>query len=368
MALYIGLMSGTSMDGVDAALVDISADTTTLHAFISVPYPAELKQTLDAAVTSYPATPLETSLILNAKIGVFFAAVTKQLLAQTQRDAAEITAIGSHGQTVVHKPNDDPAYTLQIGDPSIIAHETGITTVADFRSGDVAAGGQGAPLVPAFHAAAFRSTAVDRFVVNIGGIANVTVLPADLGQPIIAFDTGPGNCLMDEWIREQRDLAYDEDGQWARQGTPSEAVLRTLLEDPYFKQPAPKSTGRDYFNLAWLREHLPQTEGPMAAADLQATLVALTATTVYEAISPYFFGPGEIYLCGGGAFNSALQHALREQADPVPVATTSALGIAPESVEATAFAMLAHHRMNEVRLPNVTGANAPVIAGGVWLP
>lgn len=278
--LYIGAMSGTSMDAVDAVLVELNDASVKLITTHSQALPTKLKNELIAL-----CTPSENEInrmgSLDIQVAEIFATTISHLLQKTDLTAKDIRAIGSHGQTVRHEPNGEFPFTLQIGDPNVLAEKTGITTIADFRRRDIAAGGQGAPLVPAFHNKAFRKAGEDRIVLNIGGIANITWLPADLNLPVIGFDTGPGNTLLDAWVFKNLQKTYDEDGDWAKKGHIDSALLKTLLADPYFAKAPPKSTGREYFNLQWLASHLPSQFTPQ---DIQATLCELTAVTISEAI------------------------------------------------------------------------------------
>ncbi|HXZ46380.1 MAG TPA: anhydro-N-acetylmuramic acid kinase [Pseudolabrys sp.] len=267
-----------------------------------------------------------------------------------------------------HRPRAAHPFTLQIGNPSVIAERTGITTVADFRARDMAAGGEGAPMVPAFHRYVLRSTKQNRTIINIGGIANVTYLPGDESQPVAGFDTGPGNTLLDQWIARHRAHPHDEGGQWAASGRLSNALLEYLLKDSFFESPPPKSTGREYFNMEWLDQRLQKISVPPDAADIQATLLQLTALTIARAIRRFLPQTQEAYVCGGGAHNRELMKALAEQLPGVPVATTEALGLHPDWVEASAFAWLAHQTLAGLpgNLPSVTGARHAVIVGGIY--
>ncbi len=348
---YVGLMSGTSMDSIDAALVGLSREDCHLIHAISYPLPADLRAELAALCAPGPGE-IDRLGVVDRRLGRSFAEAVNQLLADSAVSPEAVRAIGSHGQTVRHRPNlGADNFSLQIGDPNTIAQATGITTVADFRRRDLAAGGQGAPLAPAFHAALFAGDQ-GRAVVNIGGIANVTLLSPD--APPLGFDTGPGNGLMDDWIQLHRQQPYDPDGQWADSGTPIPTLLETLLQDPYFTRPIPKSTGREEFHRQWLQHHLGETV--YAAADVQATLLELTATSIARAIEALPAPVAEVYICGGGAYNGALMRRLSGHLHPRPVSTTAALGIAPEWVEAAAFAWLAHQTLAGLpgNLPSVT--------------
>ncbi len=362
---YIGLMSGTSVDAIDAVLVTIDSSrrfellATHLH-----PFPRETKQRIQALIHA-GSDELNRAGVLDVELGRLFAAAANKVRDKTGLRAQDIRAIGSHGQTLRHVP--EAGYSLQIGNPSVIAEVTGITTVASFRARDIAAGGQGAPLVPAFHQWFFQKADTHRAIVNIGGIANITYLPADPRQSVIGYDTGPGNTLLDAWTEKHQGQAYDRDGRWAAGGKPSSELLMALLADPYFARPAPKSTGRDYFHLAWLEQHLRKTGERLAPQDVQATLVELSARTVSQALTqlPRL---DEVYLCGGGTHNTALTAALKIHMGKIPLLTTETLGLAPDWVEATAFAWLAHRTLEAQpgNLPSVTGATHAVILGGVY--
>jgi len=277
-----------------------------------------------------------------------------------------IRAIGCHGQTIFHQPDGKYRNTLQIGDPNFITEHTGITVVADFRRRDMAAGGQGAPLVPAFHNAMFRSAEVERVILNIGGIANITVLAANPDSAVLGFDTGPGNTLMDLWVQEKQQQAFDTDGVWAASGKVDAALLNTLLADEYFARRIPKSTGREYFNLAWLQDQTRLEH--FRAEDVQATLLELSCVSIAQAIGKHAPAAREVYVCGGGARNSHLMQRLQRLLAPSSVQTTAALGLEADAVEATAFAWLARQTLNgrHVNLTGVTGARHPAILGAVY--
>ncbi len=354
---YIGLMSGTSADGIDAALVDFSAPKPKLVETFYEAYSPELRQ--EVLALSQPGQNEITRMAdLDVKLGRYFGAAVKSLLKKAKVPAKKIRAIGSHGQTIRHLPEIN--FTLQIGDPNIIAAETGITTIADFRRRDMAHGGQGAPLVPAFHKSIFRKKNTDRVIVNIGGIANVTLLPAR--GNIIGFDTGPGNGLMDAWIEKNLQKTHDENGDWAASGKINNALLKKCLADPYFKKSAPKSTGREYFNLAWLEKKL---EKNLAPVDIQTTLAELTAETIIKSIP---FSSGEIFVCGGGARNQFLMSRLKNLAPQFSLNSTEKLGVHPDWVEAMAFAWLAKQTLNGKpgNIPEVTGANSLSLLGGIY--
>ena len=366
--LFIGALSGTSIDGIDVALVRFTPQPV-LVASHSLPYPEELRRELLTL-----CTPGENEIDrlgrADVVVGRCFAQAVNELLSQAALSADAITAIGSHGQTIRHRPDGAAPFTLQIGDPNGIAALTGIPVVADFRRKDMALGGQGAPLVPAFHEAVFRAAGKERVVVNIGGIANLTVLPGSAAAPIAGFDTGPGNTLLDAWSRRVLQQPMDRDGMFAARGRVAHGLLDALLADPYFKKAPPKSTGPEYFSMTWLERHLTGA-GQATDADVQATLLAFTAQTIAAAIrqSAGTDAP-EIFLCGGGANNPALVAALREQLPRAMVDRTDALGVPAGWVEALAFAWLAQQRWNSLpgNSPVVTGASRAAVLGGVFLP
>ena len=367
--LFIGTLSGTSMDAIDAAVVRFSP-APALVATHSHPLPAELRQQLLAL-----ATPGDNEIdrlgVADVALARLIARTVRELLDQAGLPADAIRAIGSHGQTIRHRPGFATPFTLQIGDPNVIAVETGIPVVADVRRKDVALGGQGAPLVPAFHEGIFRVPGQDRVVVNIGGIANLTALSADPMAPVLGFDTGPGNTLLDAWARRVLGTPMDRDGALAAGGRVVPELLRAMLTEAYFAQPAPKSTGPEQFSTAWLETHLAGLAEPPSDSDVQATLVALTARSIADAIKALPLGAApEVFVCGGGAHNAALMRALRAELPDCKVAVTDALGVAGDWVEAMAFAWLARQRMLGLpgNCPQVTGANRAAVLGAVFLP
>lgn len=362
--LYVGLMSGTSMDGIDAALVRFAGDRIELLAAHSHPWPeALIREMRDVAEDG--AVSLDRLGQLDSAAGEQFAAATCALLRQGGVRADAVSAIGSHGQTLAHAPDSPHPYSLQIGNPSLIAEQTGITTIADFRRRDIAAGGQGAPLVPAFHQAYLHSPDENRVVLNIGGIANITVLPADGGMPVGGYDTGPGNCLMDRWIEHHRQQPYDAGGQWAAEGQLLPALLEALLADPYFRKSPPKSTGTEYFTLDWLKSHLEQDTNP---ADVQATLAGLTARSIANAIRHSQPNTEHLLICGGGIHNQRLMLLLDIELPGIAIGSTAQFGMDPDWVEAMAFAWLARQTLQgrPGNLPSVTGAQQPRLLGGIY--
>lgn len=357
--IYAGLMSGTSLDGVDAVLVDLGRAPVLLGAAF-VPFPGKLRTALAGL-----QEPRDGELDAAARVGIdlsrTYAKAIKRLLGKHQYRAQSVRAIGCHGQTVRHRP--ESGYTLQLGNPAWLAEHTGITVVADFRSRDIAAGGQGAPLVPAFHAACFRDSRRHRVVANLGGMANLTNLPPR--GPVTGFDTGPGNILLDAWVHEKIGRDFDRGGRFATRGQPIPTLLRAFLADPYFRRPPPKSTGRDYFNLRWLRRFRPSR---YPAVDVQATLAELTARSIRDCIARSCPGAQELYLCGGGVQNADLVRRISGSLTGISVATTERLGMHPDWVEAIAFAWLAQRalRREPGNLPEATGARGPRVLGAIY--
>jgi len=362
--LYIGLMSGTSMDGIDAALVRLHRGRPELLQALVHPWPEALVGRLRAL--SGGSTTLTELGELDHLCGLAFAEAAQRLLQEAGVEPGAVTAIGSHGQTLRHQPRPPAPFTLQIGDPNLIAQHTGITTVADFRRRDMAAGGQGAPLVPRFHQALFAHEKRNRVILNIGGIANVTVLPAGQGV-VAAFDTGPGNCLMDGWSRLQRNLPFDEDGAWAATGQVAQPLLERLLQDPFYDTPPPRSTGTEHFSPAYLEERLEACPG-LAPEDVQATLLALTAQTVAGAIRRWAPATEEVLVCGGGRHNRPLMVALADALPATGVKGTESEGVDPDWMEAMAFAWLAAAALagEPGNLPAATGARHEVVLGAIY--
>lgn len=364
MELFIGLISGTSMDAVDAALLDIGEETFSLAATRAHPMPRAMHDDLTRLIRD-PNPDASFVWQLDRRVGELFAEAALALIDDVGTSPAEIRAIGSHGQTVAHHPRAPHPHTVQIGDPNVIAERTRIATVADFRRRDLAAGGEGAPLACAFHRAAMSLPDRHRAVVNIGGIANITVLPAE-GE-VTGFDSGPGNTLMDGWAGRHLGVGMDRDGAWARAGRVDEGLLGRLCADPYFEKAPPKSTGREYFNPNWLEGHLHAERRALPPEDVQSTLCALSAATIARGIEE-FAGPGaEVLVCGGGAHNRALMEALRRRLPAREIETTAATGIGPDWVEAAAFAWLARQTLAGMpgNLPAVTGARRPVVLGAI---
>ena len=360
---YIGLISGTSMDGIDAAIVEFGDRSVDIVSGRTVPYPETLRNRLIDATRTPETCTVDVIGALDHWVGECFRDAALGLLQSAGVEPASLRAIGSHGQTIRHRPNAERPFTLQIGNADVIAKGTGIDCVADFRSADLALGGQGAPLVPPFHEWLFRSADVDRCALNIGGIANITVLPAAPG-PVSGFDTGPGNTLMDAWIRRYRDMAFDDGGRWAASGTTNRSLLQAMLTDPYFDKPSPKSTGFEYFNLDWLSRLIPDDAD---RADVQATLADLTATTIADAIDRHAPETRELLVCGGGVHNRDLIRRLDDRLAHVTLASTADFGLDPDHVEAAAFAWLAKRTLSGEpgNAPEVTGASRRTVLGAI---
>ena len=368
--LYLGLISGTSVDTVDAALATFGpgcADARVVHAH-GHPIPPRLRRDL-LEVAAKERTTLARIARLDVEVGHLFADAALAALREAGCGRDDVAAVGSHGQTVRHEPDGRWPSTTQIGDPNVIAQRTGITTVADFRRRDVAAGGQGAPLAPAFHRAVMSHPSRPRAIVNLGGIANVSLL-APAGSPgngPLGFDCGPANGLLDAWARRHLDAPLDQDGDWAASGVVHDRLLARMLADPYFSQPAPKSTGRGYFDEGWIDRQARAVGEPVAPADVQRTLCELCAAAVAESIERYGPGTTEAYLCGGGVHNRTLVERLSARLAPRTVGRTDALGISADYVEAAAFAWLAKRTLDGApgNLPSVTGAGEAVVLGGI---
>ena len=360
MKLFIGLMSGTSMDGMDAALVDVT--TNTLVAGITRPYSDQTKQLLQAILTKDQVRPAELNQ-LNTLLGREFAFVVHQLLDTTGFAPHNVVAIGSHGQTVCHDATADIPYTVQLGCAHTIAELTGIVVVADFRTRDLVIGGQGAPFAPIYHQALFGEGELPLAVVNIGGIANITYLEQGVG--VCGYDVGPGNCLLDAWIHEQLGLAYDASGAWAASGNVILPLLSALLDDPYFSRTPPKSLGKEYFSSTWLANSM---QADYAPKDVQATLLELTATTIADDIIKRPVRVKRVAICGGGVHNQALHQALIKKLPGVPIDSTQSLGVDPDFMEAMMFAWFADKTLSGMPLDlrQITGGNNVAIVGAIY--
>ena len=357
--LYIGLMSGTSMDGVDAALCEVDATRCKLVGALEYPFPKELKEQLMLMIGG--STTLAAVGEVGHRLGLLFAEAVNALLQQEKIEAQRVRAIGSHGQTIWHAPRGEYPFSMQLGDASVIAVRTGIDVVGDFRSKDVALGGEGAPFAPVFHRFLFQYQAKKVGVLNIGGMANLSLL----GDRVLGFDTGPGNVLMDLWIARVLGRAYDRDGCWAEEGRADQALLASMLSDSYFAKAAPKSTGRELFNEAWLKRHLLHCPD-LQPEDVQATLLEFTVKSVADEVRKY--GLEHLLVCGGGVKNRFLMQRLAEELPETTVSSTDAYGVDSQQMEAMLFAWLAYKRIHRepVELKTVTGAKSNAVLGGVY--
>ncbi|MHA6205593.1 anhydro-N-acetylmuramic acid kinase [Dyella soli] len=363
-ALYLGLISGTSADGIDAALVRFENDAPQLVDALAHPWPAPLRARILAVAQDETRLDLDAYGHLDVAIGQCFAEAALQLLGRNPGVRESVRAIGSHGQTLRHRPSGEHPFTLQVGDASVIAERCGIDVVADFRRADVAAGGQGAPLLPAVHAMLLARPGRTRVVLNLGGIANITVLGAR-GE-VFGFDTGPANGLMDAWCLRHRGEAFDANGAFAASGRLDQVLLDALLADPYFTMAPPKSTGREHFHLMWLEQHA--RLAALDPADVQATLLELSARSVADAIARHAPDAVDVLACGGGVHNDVLMGRLGELLAPRLLASTAIHGVDPDYLEATAFAWLARQRLLGLpgNLPAVTGARGPRVLGAIY--
>jgi anhydro-N-acetylmuramic acid kinase len=359
-ALYIGLMSGTSLDGVDAVLAQFPGRRVRVLDSSHIPFGSDLRREL-FLLNSSGQDEIHRSARAGIALARHYAMAIRKLLARSGKRANAIAAIGCHGQTIRHRPA--LGYTTQIGNPALLAELTGIRVVADFRSRDVAAGGQGAPLAPGLHAAFFASAREDRAVLNLGGIANLTLLRR--GRRILGFDSGPGNCLLDLWAARHLGTPFDRNGRWAAGGKADRKLLKTMRAAPYFAEPPPKSTGRDLFSPSWLTGKLKRG---MRARDVQATLLELTARSVAEALARHGRGVERVIACGGGVRNGALMTRLAELIAPAKLESSERHGIDPQLVEATAFAWLAMRALEGApgNIPAVTGARGPRVLGAIY--
>lgn len=361
--LYVGTITGTSVDGLDIALVDLSKQID-LIATKTVEFPEALRVAL-LALGQPGADDLDRIGAVDAELGAFTGKAILSFLAAHAIEPEQIQAIGSHGQTIRHRPDLEHPFTWQIGDPNQIAEITGITTVADFRRRDMAAGGQGAPLVPAFHEALFRSADQARVLLNVGGISNITWLPADASIPVSGFDTGPGNGLLDAWFSRHRNAAFDAGGAWARSGQLQEALLNRLMADPYLQREPPKSTGREVFNLPWLAQQADLSQ--WSPEDVQRTLLEFTAVSVHSAIERWAQPAEQLVVCGGGRLNDFLMERLAAVTG-LPTGSSESLGFDGDGMEAAAFAWLAARRLAGLagNAAAVTGAEGPRVLGAIY--
>ncbi|WP_330924617.1 anhydro-N-acetylmuramic acid kinase [Candidatus Sororendozoicomonas aggregata] len=361
---YIGLMSGTSLDAIDAVLVSFNKDSIRLLANHCAPINDKLRHSI-IDLCSPSDNEIEQLALVDTEFAELSAKAVNELLFMSGEKPEGIRAIGSHGQTIRHLP--DKGYTLQVGDPNLIAELTQITVVADFRRRDMAAGGQGAPLVPAFHQAVFSSTRESRAIVNIGGMSNISVLPDGSKKTVTGFDTGPGNVLLDYWCQKHKGVPFDRGGAWAASGSSHQQLLNSMMRESFFQASPPKSTGRELFNPDWLACQL-EHFSDLSQADVQSTLCQLTVETIARAVREFAPHTRSLFVCGGGARNKALMAGLASALKGIPVSTSQVLGIEPEWVEAMAFAWLAKQRLfaEPGNLPAVTGAKGERVLGGVY--
>lgn len=360
MKLMIGLMSGTSMDGIDAALVDV--DNNTLVFGLTKPYGDKVKRNLQS-ILNQATTTVRALSQLNTLLGREFAAAVNQLLVMTGTAASEVVAIGSHGQTICHDATVEIPYTVQLGCAHTIAELTGITVVADFRTRDLVLGGRGAPFAPIYHQEVFAEKKRPLAIVNIGGIANISFLSEEGG--VRGYDTGPGNCLMDAWIQKHIGLAFDTHGEWAATGKVNQEVLAHLLADPSFSRPPPKSLGKEYFSLDWLSGFLPTG---MAEEDVQATVMALTARSIANAVKQHEESFTQVAICGGGVHNTHLMQMIANELPDKEIVSTKQWGVDPDYMEAMMFAWLADKAISKQAIPmqRITGARSSAILGVIY--
>lgn len=360
----IGMLSGTSRDGVDAVLVNFTRDTMAIMHAKCAPYPVAIKLTLDKLIATGRPPSANIASLLDENLGRFFARVAQDLVREAGMEMRDVRAIGSHGQTVWHDPDNNPPVSIQLGKPELIARGTGTTVVGDFRRADLEAGGQGAPLAPLLHQRLFYSENEDRAILNIGGIANLTMLPVQGG--ISGFDCGPGNCLMDIWTRHHLHKDYDNNGNWASRGSVNIKLLEHMLEDPYFSLEPPKSTGLEYFNMHWLDNNLADSD--LAPMDVQSTLAELTALSIGHCFPDT--KPARLLVCGGGTHNAFLMRRIAAALPEVIVESTARHGADPDWVEGLLFAWLARERIHEKTVDTApfTGATHPILSGRIAHP
>ena len=363
--LIIGLLSGTSRDGVDAVLVNFTRRSMDLLHANCKPYPVAIKKTLDQLIESGQPPAEDMARLLDDSLGRFFARVAQDLAREAGMEMRDISAIGSHGQNVWHAPSGDEPVSIQLGNGGLMARNTGVRVVTNFRHADLKAGGQGAPLAPLLHRQLFYDEGEDRAIANIGGIANLTLLPAS--GPVTGFDCGPGNCLMDAWTMRHLQKPYDDAGSWAAKGEVDAHLLESMLRDPYFLQPPPKSTGLEHFNMGWLQRILAGNES--GATDVQATLAEMTALTIAHSLQLNAL-PKRLLVCGGGAHNTHLLGRIAAALPEVVVDTTTRYGAEPDWVEGLLFAWLARERLagRASNTPPITGATHPVLLGDIFEP
>ena len=363
--IFIGLMTGTSADSLDCAAINFLDDEMCILGLKNYDIPNKLK---DQIKENTQADELDSIKIkeLDVSLGIFFSNSIKDFLKSLSLDNEQITAVGSHGQTIKHEPQSINPFSLQVGDPQIVSNILGIQTIGKFRDDDIASGGQGAPLSPIFHKEVFFNSLEERIIANIGGITNISIIS---NQELIGFDTGPGNCLLDAWHKENLGGDYDKDGTWAKSGKVNNYLLEVLMNDGYFKSNYPKSTGPDYFNLRWLRRYLEEVNQEITANDVQATLAELTALSLANSLNDIDHKSEYVYFCGGGIHNLDLQERIKKNIEQICV-TTSNLGVDPDYLEAICFAWLAKQRIDGIKfnMKEITGSNEEVYLGKVFDP
>lgn len=365
---YIGLMSGTSMDGIDAALVEFSNNKIKLVNSYSHNIPPTLKEKLICLSLNSADASIDMLGEADTELGLVFADAVNILLKNTNMNARQITAIGSHGQTIRHRPDLKNNFSMQIGDANRISYNTSILTVADFRRKDMAAGGEGAPLAPAFHQQVFYSAKENRAVLNIGGISNLTFLPKDKNQPSFGFDSGPGNGLMDAWIQQHQNQAFDEKGAWAASSIADDQLVNLLMQDNFISTAPPKSTGREHYNLHWLQQQLEKNNTHLDTGTIQASLCQFTCNSIIYAIEKFLPNIDTLIVCGGGVHNENLMRQLSDKLISTKLASSEDYGVHPDWVEAIAFAWLARQTLNNKpgNLPAVTGAKQAMVLGAIY--
>ena len=357
--LYIGLMSGTSMDGVDVALCKVDQYSCSLLNSLEYPMPKALKEEMLLMINT--DTTLKQVGEVNQRLALIFAEATNALLEKVKLTPEQITAIGSHGQTLWHNPDGKYPFSMQLGDASLIAAKTGIDVVSDFRNKDLALGGQGATFAPVFHQFLFHQLEGKVAVLNIGGMSNISIL----GDDLVGFDTGPGNVLMDLWVQKHQEVGFDRDGRWAKKGKVDQPLLKALLAEDYFKKAPPKSTGRELFNLPWLGKML-RGHRTVSSENVQATLLAFTVASIATEVQK--FSIDKLLVCGGGVHNGYLMEQLQVELEGIEVSTTDLAGVSSEQLEAMLFAWLAYKRIHSesVALKSVTGAMKDGVLGGIY--
>lgn len=371
--LFFGVMTGTSADGIDIVLSSINSTSTDIIDSESTDFSENIKAEIKALCLP-SSNELFRAHTLGIELSILTAKIINSILARNSLTPCDISAIGFHGQTIRHHPDTNPAFSIQIGCPSTLSHHTKISTITDFRMADIAAGGQGAPLVPAFHKAVFHSSNENRIILNIGGIANITYLPAQSDTRLSGFDTGPGNTLLDEWVYKTLQKSYDAEGEWAKCGDIIPSLLESMMSDEYITKPQPKSTGKEHFNLHWLTQRLKPYKN-LKPEDIQRTLTEFTCQSIYSGINTIIKDsnsslPYHLYLCGGGINNTFMRKRLSQLNPEIKISSTIDLGVHPQQVEACAFSWLASktYASEYGNLKEATGASEDKILGGTYPP